>query len=286
VGLDVQKIAQLAERVIVAGSLEFLCGVGRESRKRGGTSTSFAFSRWTRAPESIARVRRSIAAPHDCIDRTVTTAFDVGALTVYLPNNARSMLRSDMSPARPTLPATLRERLAAVICSSTTFLRITFVRSVRSRIGHGGGNQLSEEMQPPHEQSHEASTEPETTDPTMQPSPTEPAQQPTAAIESDSPDTGEISEEPQTHADAGSSDTAPSAETVSMDQEQDHSDVDALVPAFETQLRRASDVITAAERAAEAVGLTTAATGGRIECDYDMVADTLICKSVSFDLEF
>jgi hypothetical protein len=59
-----------------------------------------------------------------------------------------------------------------------------------------------------------------------------------------------------------------------------------LTARFVAELSRVRDVVDAAERAAMAVGLTTATTGGRIECDYDLQGDVLSCRSVSFDLEF
>ena len=61
---------------------------------------------------------------------------------------------------------------------------------------------------------------------------------------------------------------------------------DDLTARFVAELSRVRSVVNAAERAAMAVGLTTATTGGRIECDYDLQGDVLSCRSVSFDLEF
>jgi len=71
-----------------------------------------------------------------------------------------------------------------------------------------------------------------------------------------------------------SSESAPSA----VDEE--------LVSRLEGELARARDVVVAAERAASAVGLSTATTGGRIECEYDLQTETLVARSVSFELEF
>ena len=61
---------------------------------------------------------------------------------------------------------------------------------------------------------------------------------------------------------------------------------DELVSRLEGELAKARDVVVAAERAASAVGLSTATTGGRIECEYDLQTETLVARSVSFELEF
>jgi hypothetical protein len=203
-----------------------------------------------------------------------------------------------MPPARSSVSTTLRERLAAVIDSIARSVRNAFVRSIRSPTAHGGGTPLSDQMQPAREesqeqsheqspeQSQEANTEQGMTQPAMQPESSGVVEQVSAETQGASSDTGEISEETQGDTIAEPMDTSPTWETIPPQGSGAESGADALVPGFETQLRRASDVIVAAERAAEAVGLTIATTGGRIECDYDMVADVLVCKSVSFDLEF
>jgi hypothetical protein len=59
-----------------------------------------------------------------------------------------------------------------------------------------------------------------------------------------------------------------------------------LTGRFESELSRARDVVVAVEEAASNVGLTTATTGGRIQCDYDLGTDDLVCRSISFELEF
>ena len=55
---------------------------------------------------------------------------------------------------------------------------------------------------------------------------------------------------------------------------------------FESEMRRVSEAVSAAEGAAAAVGLRTTISGGRVECDYDMEADSIMVRSVSFELEF
>ena len=55
---------------------------------------------------------------------------------------------------------------------------------------------------------------------------------------------------------------------------------------FEREMRRVSEAVSAAEGAAAAVGLRTTISGGRVECDYDMEADSIVVRSVSFELEF
>jgi hypothetical protein len=55
---------------------------------------------------------------------------------------------------------------------------------------------------------------------------------------------------------------------------------------FEAELRRVKDAVVSAESAASAVGLQTTVTSGRIECDYDIEGDSLVFRSVSFELEF
>ena len=55
---------------------------------------------------------------------------------------------------------------------------------------------------------------------------------------------------------------------------------------FESEMRRVSEAVSAAEGAAAAVGLRTTISGGRVECDYDMEADSIVVRSVSFELEF
>jgi hypothetical protein len=161
----------------------------------------------------------------------------------------------------------LRERLAASLNSSTSSVAESCYRALLGYIAStGGGKKVSEETQDEGTQASQESATP-TVWGASPPMPTA-----TATTEAGSSEATEMVE-------ASDVEEATTDDTVVIPD-------DELTAQLETELGRARDVVVAAERAAYNLGFQTATVGGRIECDYDLQAENLICRMVSFELEF